>query len=65
MAFLLVIAIFSFWSVVGFALTSTLRTQRNLLQNVLLAPSIGLAATVLLIVWTNFLNVRSDMAARQ
>lgn len=52
-AFALVILIFSFWSVLGYALISALYTKRNLLQNALLAPAAGAAATVLLITTLN------------
>jgi hypothetical protein len=53
LAFSLVLAIVLFWSIVGFALVSTLYTRRNLLQNALLSPVTGVAATGLLVVALN------------
>lgn len=47
------ISLFVFWGVVGFALLAVLHTQRNLLQNMLLAPVVGMAATVLPIFFLN------------
>lgn len=52
-AFALVILIFSFWSLVGLGLVSTLYRRPNLLQSALLSPAVGLAATVLLVAWLN------------
>ena len=43
----LVIAIFCFWSLLGFTIVSALYAHRNLLQNALLAPITGTGATVL------------------
>lgn len=47
LAFGLSILLFAFWGMVGFALVALLHTQRNLLQNALLAPVAGVAATVI------------------
>jgi hypothetical protein len=55
-AFLLTLLLVAFWSVVGFALLSAWYTRRNLLQSALLAPSMGIAATVLLITWVSLLG---------
>ena len=55
-AFCLPLALFSFWGILGFATLSLLRTQRNTLQNVLLAPTIGFAVTLLPIFWLNRLG---------
>src|ERR1700687_1656112 len=52
-AFALTILIFSFWSILGYALISALYTKRNLLQNALLAPVAGTSAMVLLITTLN------------
>src|SRR6266850_3817271 len=57
LAFAVVIAVFSFWSIVGLALVSRLYSRRNLLQNVLLAPITGLVATALLVTWINCAGV--------
>ena len=57
LAFFLVLAIFSFWSILGYGLVSVLHTRRNLLQNALLSPVTGVAATVLLVIWINCLGV--------
>ncbi|HEX4231401.1 MAG TPA: hypothetical protein VHZ07_22210 [Bryobacteraceae bacterium] len=54
LAFGLVLAIFCFWSFVGFAIISALFTRRNLLQSALLAPVAGLGATVLLVTALNW-----------
>src|SRR2546422_6034271 len=56
-AFALVLAIFCYWSVIGFALVSRLRSRVNLLQNALLAPVTGLVATVLLVFWINLAGI--------
>lgn len=47
LAFGLSILLFAFWGMVGCALVALLHTQRNLLQNALLAPVAGVAATVI------------------
>ena len=47
LAFGLSILLFAFWGMVGFALVALLHTQRNLLQNALLAPVAGVATTVI------------------
>jgi hypothetical protein len=52
-AFALIVLIFSFWSILGYALISALYTKRNLLQNALLAPVAGASATVLVITTLN------------
>ena len=56
-AFLLVLIIVTFWAFVGFALLLALNTRRNILQNALLAPVTGVAATVLLVMWINCLGL--------
>ena len=53
LAFALTIAIFAFWSVVGFSLVSALNSRKNLLRNALLSPVVGAAATVLVVLWAN------------
>jgi hypothetical protein len=52
-AFLLSLALFTFWSVVGFAFVSLLNSRRNLLGNALLSPVVGASLTVLLVIWVN------------
>ena len=47
-AFILVILIVAFWSVVGYALGYALYTRRNLLRLALLSPAAGASATALL-----------------
>lgn len=54
LSFGLVLAVFFFWSFVGFAIVSALRTHRNLLQSALLAPVTGLGAVVLLVTTLNW-----------
>jgi hypothetical protein len=56
LAFGLVIAIFCFWSFVGFAIVSTLLTRRNLLQSALLAPVTGMGAVVVLVTALNWVG---------
>lgn len=48
-AFFLPIVLYLFWWFVGYAILAVCYTQRNLLQNMLLAPAIGMALTLLLI----------------
>jgi hypothetical protein len=56
LAFSLVLAIFCFWSFVGFAIVSTLLTRRNLLQSALLAPVTGMGAVVVLVTALNWVG---------
>lgn len=51
LAFCLPLGLFVFWGIVGYAALSLLRTQRHTLQNLLIAPSIGIATTLLPIFW--------------
>ncbi len=46
-------ALFAFWTVVGYAVVSTLYRPRNLLQNALLAPVVGTAVTLLPVFYLN------------
>lgn len=46
-AFLLPIGLFVYFGIIGTATLSILRTQRNLLQNLLLSPAVGIAFTLL------------------
>ncbi|MFZ2314364.1 MAG: hypothetical protein WAW86_01725 [Gammaproteobacteria bacterium] len=46
LAFLLPLFFLSFWGVVGYAALSILRSQRHTFQNILLAPSVGIAVTL-------------------
>ncbi len=50
-AFILPIIIFLFWMVIGYAFLSLVRTQRHLLQNALLSPTIGMVITLLPTFW--------------
>jgi hypothetical protein len=52
-AFLLTLAIFTFWFLLGFAIVSALQSRRNILQNLLLAPAAGMSATVLAVFLLN------------
>jgi hypothetical protein len=52
-AFLLTIVIFSFWSILGYALIWGLYTRRNLMQSGLLAPAVGAATTALTVTTLN------------
>lgn len=52
-AFILPIILFLYWGVIGYGVLSLLRTQRNLLQNILLAPTVGIAVTLLPVFWLN------------
>jgi hypothetical protein len=54
------IALFAYWLIVGYALVSALHSQRNLLQNLLLAPVIGLIAGLLPVYWLNRLGLPTD-----
>lgn len=45
--------IFLFWSIIGYSALSILRTQRNIMQNILLAPTVGIAITLLPVFWLN------------
>ncbi len=56
LAFGLVIAVFCFWSFVGFPIVAALSTRRNLLQSALLAPVTGMGATVLLVTTLNWVG---------
>lgn len=46
-AFLLPIGLFTYFGILGTATLSLLHTQRNLLQNLLLSPAVGIAFTLL------------------
>ena len=52
-AFLLTLAIFAFWFLLGFAIVAALQSRRNLLQNLLLAPAAGVSATALAVFLLN------------
>jgi hypothetical protein len=51
LAFLFPLITFIFYGIIGYAVLSVLRTQRNLLQNCLIAPTVGLAITLLFLFW--------------
>lgn len=46
-AFLFSLACFGFWILLGYAAIAILHTQRNVLQNLLLSPVVGMAITLL------------------
>lgn len=47
LAFLLPVILFIYWGTLGYATLSMLRTQRNLMQNLLMAPSVGITVTLI------------------
>lgn len=53
LAFGLSIALFIFWGVVGYAVLAALRIRRSSVQNMLLAPVVGVSATLLPVFWLN------------
>lgn len=61
LSFGLMLALFLFWEFLGFAVVSALHSRRNLLQNALLAPAVGMAVTVIPLFWLS----RSGFAVRQ
>lgn len=63
LAFALSIALFAYWSVLGFSLVSRLNSRRNLLRNALLSPALGAAATVILILWVSVVGIPLKRAA--
>jgi len=56
-AFVLTIGIFSFWSILGFAVVSALQNRTNLLRNALLSPVVGSATNVLVASWISVAGV--------
>jgi len=56
-AFGLSVALFLFWSLLGWAALAALHSRRNLLHNLLLAPAVGVAATLLPVFWLNRLGL--------
>lgn len=56
-AFCLPLAIFTFWLTLGYAVLNLLYTRRNTIQNILLAPVIGMSVTMLFIFWLNFSGI--------
>ena len=52
-AFCLPLILFTYWGIIGYAVLSMLRSQRNILQNLLIAPSIGMAIMLLPVFWLN------------
>lgn len=56
-AFCLPLVIFAFWEILGYATLSLLRTQRNTLQNMLMAPAIGIAVTLLFVFSFNRIGI--------
>ncbi len=57
LAFILALAIFVYWSVLGFSLVSALNSRKNLLRNALLSPVVGAAANVLVVIWVNVAGI--------
>ena len=56
-AFGLSLAVFLFWSLLGWAALAALHSRRHLLHNFLLAPAAGAAATLLPVFWLNRLGL--------
>jgi len=52
-AFFTPVLLFIFWATVGYATLSILRSQRNTIQNLLLAPVVGYCTTLLPVFWLN------------
>ena len=63
LAFLLVLAIFAYWSIIGFSLVSGLNSRKNILRNALLSPVVGSAATVLVVLWVSIAGIPVKRAA--
>jgi hypothetical protein len=63
LAFSLPFIIFIYWTLLGYATLSLLRTQRNILQNILLAPTVGIAITLLPVFWLNRMGLPVDYFA--
>ncbi|HLG97411.1 MAG TPA: hypothetical protein VKX49_13950 [Bryobacteraceae bacterium] len=57
LAFLLLLTLFAFWSLVGFGLFAAFGSQRNILRNALLSPIAGAAITALATAWTNVAGI--------
>jgi hypothetical protein len=55
-AFGLSLALFVFWTALGYAILTVLR-RRDLLQNMLLAPAVGIAVTLMPIFWLSRLGL--------
>ena len=53
LAFGLSIALFVFWGVLGYAFLAVLKIRRSSVQNMLLAPVVGVSATLLPVFWLN------------
>jgi hypothetical protein len=62
LAFSLTIAIFAFWSILGFSLVSALNGRTNLLRNALLSPVVGSAVNVLVALWVGIAGVPFNRA---
>lgn len=53
LAFGLSIALFVFWGVLGYAFLAVLKIRRSSVQNMLLAPVVGVSVTLLPVFWLN------------
>lgn len=62
LAFGLTLVLFAFWSCCGYAALALLRSRRNLMQNALLAPGVGLSLLVLLLFWASRAGVPIGVA---
>jgi hypothetical protein len=51
------LGLFAFWLAVGYAVLACLQSRRNTLQNLLLAPAIGLSATLVPVLQLNRLGI--------
>ena len=56
-AFCLPLIIFTYWITIGFAALTILHSPKNTFQNLLLAPSVGMAMTVLFVFLLNRLEI--------
>lgn len=55
-AFLFPLCLFAFWGAIGYPLLNILDTRRHTLRNLLLAPTFGMAITLLPVFWLNRLG---------
>ncbi len=51
------LGLFCYWGVLGYAALALLRSQRNVGQNLLLAPAVGVAVHIVPIFWLSWLNL--------
>lgn len=56
-AFLFTLAIFAFWTLVGFAVISVFNPRLRVLQGILVSPALGIAGTILPVFFINRLGI--------